>query len=71
MDSERQQTVVDELKKSPRPCLIRSDARAQNWLRGNPAPERPLANYVLNDFEPVAEVGEFQFELPAQGQQSG
>jgi hypothetical protein len=64
MDAERQQTVVNELKKSPRPCLIRSDARAQNWLRGNPAPERPLANYVLNDFEPVAEVGEFQFELP-------
>jgi hypothetical protein len=64
MDSERQQTVVDELKKSPRPCLIRSDARAENWLRGHPAPERPLANYVLNDFEPVEEVGEFQFELP-------
>ncbi|MBS1890995.1 MAG: hypothetical protein JST59_06870 [Actinobacteria bacterium] len=68
MDSERQQTVVDELKSSPRPCLIRSDARAQNWLRGNPAPERPLANYVLNDFTPVAEVGEFQFELPSAGQ---
>jgi hypothetical protein len=64
MDSERQQTVVDELKSSPRPCLIRSDARAENWLRGHPAPERPLANYVLNDFEPVEEVGEFQFELP-------
>jgi hypothetical protein len=68
LDSERQQTVVDELKKSPRPCLIRSDSRAQNWLRGNPAPERPLANYVLNDFAPVAEVDEFQFELPVAGQ---
>lgn len=68
LDSERQQRIVDELKASPRPCLIRSDARAQNWLRGNPAPPRPLANYVLNDFQPVAEVGEFQFELPAAGQ---
>ncbi|HEX4308034.1 MAG TPA: hypothetical protein VHZ54_18505 [Solirubrobacterales bacterium] len=64
LDSERQQTVVDELKASPRPCLIRSDGRAQNWLRGNPPPARPLANYVLNDFQPVDEVGEFLFELP-------
>jgi hypothetical protein len=68
MDAEKQQTVVDELKKSPRPCLIRSDSRAENWLRGAPAPARPLAEYVLNDFRPVAEVGEFQFELPVAGQ---
>jgi hypothetical protein len=68
MDAEKQQIVVDELKKSPRPCLIRSDARAENWLRGAPAPARPLAEYVLNDFQPAAEVGEFQFELPAAGQ---
>ncbi|MBS1675745.1 MAG: hypothetical protein JST08_00020 [Actinobacteria bacterium] len=68
LDSERQQRIVEELKKSPRPCLIRSDARAELWLRGAPAPDRPLARYVLNDFRPVAEVGEFQFELPAAGQ---
>lgn len=64
LDSERQQRIVNELRASPRPCLIRSDARAQNWLRGSPPPDRPLANYVLNDFRPVEEVGEFVFELP-------
>ncbi len=68
MDSERQQTVVDELKASPRACLIRSENRVQNWLRGNPPPERPLTNYVMNDFEPAVEVGEFVFELPKAGQ---
>jgi hypothetical protein len=69
LDSERQQRIVDELKASPRPCLIRNDARAENWLRGAPAPDRPLANYVLNDFAPVAEAGGgFLFELPAKGQ---
>ncbi len=67
LDSERQQRIVNELKASPRPCLIRSDARAQNWLRGAPPPARPLANYVLNDFNPVEEVGEFTFELPKGG----
>jgi hypothetical protein len=71
LDSERQQQIVEELKASPRPCLIRSDARAELWLRGAPAPDRPLANYVLNDFQPVAEIGEFQFELPTAGQQGG
>jgi len=64
LDSERQQRIVDELRASPRPCLIFSEARAQNWLRGAPAPDRPLARYVLNDFRPVEEVGEFTFELP-------
>lgn len=67
LDSERQQRIVNELKASPRPCLIRSDARVQNWLRGAPPPARPLANYVLNDFNPVEEVGEFVFELPKGG----
>jgi hypothetical protein len=71
MDAEKQQTVVDELKKTARPCLIRSDVRAENWLRGAPAPARPLAEYVLNDFQPVAEVGEFLFELPTEAQPGG
>ena len=64
LDSEGQQRVVDELRASPRPCAIRSDLRAENWLRGEPPPDRPLARYVLGDFRPVEEVGEFQFMLP-------
>lgn len=64
LDGERQRRVADELRASPRPCAIRSDARAQNWLRGAPPPDRPLARYVLDGFVPVAEVGEFQFMLP-------
>ena len=67
LDAERQQRIVNELRASPRPCLIRSDPRAELWLRGVPAPDRPLARYVLNDFQPVAEVGEFQFMLPSGG----
>ncbi|MGC1852954.1 MAG: hypothetical protein WA687_11005, partial [Solirubrobacterales bacterium] len=67
LDSERQQRIVDELRASPRPCAIRSDARAENWLRGAPPPDRPLARYVLNGFRPVEQVGEFQFMLPVEG----
>jgi len=65
LDSERQQRVVDELRATPRPCAIRSDARAELWLTGELPPDRPLTRYILDEFEPVEEVGEFQFMLPA------
>jgi hypothetical protein len=64
LDSERQQRIVNELRASPRPCAIRNDALAPLWLGGKPPPDRPLVNYVLNDFRTVDEVGEFQFMLP-------
>lgn len=64
LDSERQQRIVGELRASPRPCAIRSDARAENWLRGAPPPDRPLTRYVMRGFRPVEQVGEFQFMLP-------
>ncbi len=64
LDSERQQRIVDELRASPRPCAIRNDALAALWLGGEPPLDRPLVNYVLNDFRPVEEVGPFQFMLP-------
>lgn len=64
LDSERQQLVVDELRASPRPCAIRNDGLAGAWLGGEPPPDRPLVNYVLNDFRTVDEVGDFQFMLP-------
>jgi len=67
LDGERQQRIVSELRASPRPCAIRSDARAENWLRGEPPPDRPLARYILDDFRSVEQVGEFEFLLPANG----
>ena len=44
--------------------MIRSDSRAELWLQGTPAPDRPLVRYVLNDFKTVATIGEFEFVLP-------
>ena len=64
LDSERQQRVVNELRASPRPCAIRNEGLAGAWLGGEPPPDRPLVNYVLNDFRTVDEVGDFQFMLP-------
>lgn len=64
LTSERQQRVVDALRASPRPCAIRNDGLAGAWLGGAPPPDRPLVNYVLNEFRTVDQVGDFQFMLP-------
>ncbi len=64
LDDKRQQRIVDQLRASPRPCAIRNDALAAAWLGGDEPPDRPLVNYVLNDFRTVAKTGEFQFMLP-------
>jgi hypothetical protein len=67
LDSKRQQRIVNEMRASPRPCAIRNDGLAGLWLAGDPPPDRPLVNYVLDDFHTVARTGEFQFMLPLEG----
>lgn len=64
LDSSQQQRVVAELRATRRPCAIRNDELAVGYLHGEPPPDVPLVNYVLNDFRPVANVGEFEFLLP-------
>lgn len=64
LDSERQQRIVNELRASKRPCVIRSENRAELWLGGRPVPQRPLVRYIFGNFRPVETVGEFEFMLP-------
>ncbi|HEX9967910.1 MAG TPA: hypothetical protein VGB06_08180, partial [Solirubrobacterales bacterium] len=65
LDSERQARVVRELRRSPRPCAIRNEGLAGAWLGGQPPPDRPLVNYVNDEFRTVETVGEaFEFMLP-------
>jgi hypothetical protein len=64
IDAKTQKRVVDGMRASPRPCLIRSDARAELWLHGVPPPDRPLVHYINNGFTPVGQAGDFQFLLP-------
>lgn len=65
LDSERQARVVRALRRSPRPCAIRNEGLAGAWLGGEPPPDRPLVNYVNDEFRTVEEVGGvFEFMLP-------
>jgi hypothetical protein len=63
-DNAEQQEVVDELRASPRPCGVRNEGLAANWLAGSPAPQRPLVRYIFDDLVPVAKLGGFEFLLP-------
>ncbi len=65
LDSGEQQRVVDEMRRSPRPCAFRNEERANNWLLGAPRPDTPLANYIYDEFRPVALVGGFEFMIPS------
>lgn len=64
LDSERQQRIVNELRASKHPCVVRSEPRAALWLSGREVPDRPLVRYIFSDFKPVETVGEFEFLLP-------
>jgi hypothetical protein len=64
LTDEPQQRIVDELRASEKPCVIRSESRAQLWLGEREVPQRPLVRYIFDDFRPVQTVGEFEFMLP-------
>lgn len=64
LDDARQQRVVDQLRRLPRPCALRNEGGANAWMGGKPRPDAPLVNYLFEEFEPVATVGEIEFLLP-------
>jgi hypothetical protein len=64
LDDEQQRQAVDQLRSSPRPCAIRNEEVAAPYLKGAPPPDRPLVNYVLENFKPVTDIGGFEFMLP-------
>ncbi len=64
LDDAQQRQAVEDLSASPKPCAIRNDELAAPYLHGEPAPDTPLTNYVLDNFETAASVGAYEFLLP-------
>ena len=65
LEDNEQQQVVAAMRSSPRPCAIRSEERAYNWLLGAPRPDTPLADYIFGSFRPIASFGGFEFMTPS------
>jgi hypothetical protein len=63
-DEEWQRKTVESMRESPRPCAIRNHELVEEWVRGDPAREGPLRDYLLEELEPVAEIDHYEFLLP-------
>jgi hypothetical protein len=59
-----QRETLESVRDSPRPCAVRSDALAEEWLQGNPPREGPLVDYILEELESVATVGRYELLVP-------
>ena len=64
LDNKLQQQVVDEVRRSPRPCAIRNDALLGFWTKGKAPPNSPLVRYIENGFAPTHSIGGYQFLRP-------
>jgi hypothetical protein len=64
LTAERQQRVVDELRRAERPCAIRNPLLEFFWLRGRPAPDTPLVHYIVDDYRPAEDVNGYRLLLP-------
>jgi hypothetical protein len=64
LDRDDQQRIIEQVSASARPCAMRAEGLADAWSPGNPVAGRPLINYVLGRFRPVAKRGPYEFMLP-------
>jgi hypothetical protein len=62
-DADQQQRVVNQLRSSPRPCVLYNESLAPFYL-SEPPPDRPLVHYIFDEATPVAEAGGFQLRVP-------
>ena len=67
LDERAQDRILAQMRATPRPCVIRNEAVAGAWLNGRPPPDTALVHYIFEDFETVAQSGQFELRLPKQG----
>lgn len=62
LDTSEQQRIVDALAARPRRCAVWNETVYRHWMRGRPAAEGPLVDYV-DGFEPVARYGRYEVRV--------
>ena len=67
LNDEGQARILAQLRRTPRPCVLRNEKVAGMWLSGKEPPDTPLAHYINEDFEAVGQAGQFELELPRRG----
>ena len=64
IDNEKQQAVVEALRRSSRPCAVACEGCLKWWLTGQDINEEPLVRYIRSELAPFTSVGEFELRMP-------
>ncbi|HSH94561.1 MAG TPA: hypothetical protein VK968_10485, partial [Roseimicrobium sp.] len=69
LNFDQQAKIIAALQKTERPRIVVQDFALRIWTQNRPEPIRPLVSYILDDCQPVAQIGPFvifQPKKPAQ-----
>ena len=58
-DQGQQQSVVERLRGQPRLCVLESRREIDFWARGRPIAQRPLVEFIDQEFTPAGTFGEY------------
>lgn len=61
LNAEQQNAIVEKLKTYPRTCVVYHPAMTNNMLGGENLQAFPLTEYIFDNYQKKAEIGEYQF----------
>ena len=60
LDSQAQQSLVDQLDAVPRLCVVKDQSVIDFWSEGRPVPNRPLVEFINAGFTPAGQYGDYE-----------
>ena len=60
LDSSEQETLVDQLQRQPRLCLVKNQRVIDFWAEGRDVPTRPLVEFINADFVAAGSYGDYE-----------
>lgn len=60
LDRSQQQSIVDQLEKQPRVCLVKNQKLVDFWTNGWPAPSGPLVDFIKGNFVGAGTYGDYE-----------
>jgi len=60
LDSSEQGTLVDQLQRQPRLCVVKNQRVIDFWAEGRQVPTRPLVEFIDSDFVATGSYGDYE-----------
>jgi len=65
LDSEAQQSAVQEIEGRPRLCVVKNQLVIDFWSEGRPVPRRPLVDFIEQNFVEAGTYGDYELLVRA------